>query len=88
MEVFTLEALDLRRFKSSPFVAKLLRTASYVFVKDDRLGKPSLTPRYSGPFRVISRDWDNNTFLIDSGRKEDRVSLSRLKAASMPEGTA
>ena len=82
---FTPETLDLRHFRASPFIAKTLRTASYVYVRDDRLGKPTLSPKYTGPFRVISRDWCNNTFLLDLGKKQDAVSLSRLKVASLPE---
>ena len=50
----------------------------------DRLGKPGLTPRYTGPFKVIRTDWEQNTFRVSLGRKEDTVSLSRLKAASNP----
>ena len=80
---FTPQSLDLRRFKISPFIAKELRTAEYVYVRDDRLGKPSLAPKYSGPFKVLAKEWDNHTFLLDLGKKEDVVSLSRLKAASL-----
>ena len=36
---FSPEALDLRKFKASPFVTKALRTAKFVFVRDDRIGK-------------------------------------------------
>ena len=85
---FSPESLDLRRVKASPFIAGSLRTARHVFVRDDRLGKPSLAPRYAGPFKVIKRDWDNNIFLLDVGGKEDKVSLSRLKAAVLPENAA
>ena len=80
----TPRAQDLTKFKTSPFIAKSLRTAEFIFVRDDRLGKPSLAPRYMGPYRVVRRDWDSNTIVIDLGKKEDRVSLSRLKAASVP----
>ena len=76
--------LDLTKFKSSPFIAKALRTAKYVYVRDDRLSKPSLAPRYTGPFRVIEKDWMNSTFWLNLGKKEDNVSLARLKAASVP----
>ena len=82
---FSPETLDLRRFKVSPFIAGSLRTASHVFVRDDRLGKPSLAAKYTGPYEVKNRDWANNTFLLDLGGKEDKVSLSRLKAAVMAE---
>ena len=81
------QTLDLRKFKTSPFVANTLRTARFVYVRDDRLGKPSLAPRYSGPFKVKSKNWDNNTFVLDLGRKDDTVSLSRLKAASVLQET-
>ena len=64
---------------------KSLRTAEHVYVRDGRLGKASLEPKYTGPFRVIRKDLDNNTFLLDMGKKEDAVSLSRLKAASVQE---
>ena len=73
---FSPKVLDLGRFKSSPFIAKSLRTAQFVYVRDDRLGKLSLAPKYTGPFKVLKKDWDNNTFLLDLGKKEDVVSLS------------
>ena len=41
---FSPNTLDLRKFKSSPFIATALWTAKFVFVRDDRLGKPSLAP--------------------------------------------
>ena len=84
VQSYTPHALDLSKFKTSPFIAKTLRTAKFVFVRDDRVSKPSLAPRYTGPFRVIGRNWDSNTFLVDLGKKHDSVALSRLKAASVP----
>ena len=74
---------DLRKFKESPFVAKSLRMASFVYIRDDRLGKPSLAPRYTEPYKVLEKDWGNNTFLVDVGSRQDTVSLSRLKAATV-----
>ena len=82
---FSPETLDLRRFKASLFVAKSSRTATFVYVRDDRLGKPSLAPRYVGPYRVVKKNWENNTFLVDLRHREDVVSLTRLKAATIPE---
>ena len=82
---FTLDALDSSRFKISPFVAKSLRLARFVYIRDDKLGKASLAPKYLGPFKVLSKDWGNNTFRVDMGKKEDSISLARLKAASVPE---
>ena len=82
---FSPRSLDLRKFKDSPFVAGTLRTAQFVFVRDDRLAKPDLAPRYTGPFKVLKKQWDNNTFVLDLGQREDTVSISRLKAASVPQ---
>ena len=80
---FSPETLDLRRFKDSPFIANSLRTAKFVFVRDDRLGESGLSPRYSGPYQVKAKDWGNNTFTLDTGRREDTVSIARLKAAAV-----
>ena len=82
---FSLKTLDLRRFKESPFITNTLRTAKYVYVRDDRLGKPSLAARYTGPFKVIQRNWEKNIFLLEVGKKQDAVSLARLKAAFVPD---
>ena len=84
MGAFLPQMLDLRRFRESPFVAKSLRTALFVFVRDDRLGKQSLEPKYTGPYRVKEKDWGNNTFTLDIGNRDDVVSVARLKAANMP----
>ena len=85
VEVFLPKRLDLRRFKESPLLASTLRTAEYVYVWDDTLGKPGLAAKYTGPFRVLKRDWDNHTFLLEMGKKEETISLSRLKAAFVPK---
>ena len=42
---FSPESLELRLFQSSPFIVKTLRTVEYAYVRDDRLGKPSLAPK-------------------------------------------
>ena len=84
---FTPETLDSRRFKSSPFVPKSLRLEKFIYIRDDRLGKASLVPKYLGPFKVISKDWESNTFRVDLGKREDSISLARLKAASIQEET-
>ena len=82
---FSPRTLDLRKFKDSPFVAKTLRTAKFAYVHDDRLAKPTLAPKYLGPFPVKEKLWQNNTFVVDLGQKTDTVSISRLKAASVPQ---
>ena len=85
---YSLESLDLGWFKASPFVAKSLRTAEYVYVRDDRLGKPSLAPRYIGPYKVREKNWSNNTFLLEIGARQDVVALARLKVATItPEAS-
>ena len=48
---FSPESLELRRFRSLQFVAKPLRTADFVYVRDDRLGKPSLAPQIHRPLQ-------------------------------------
>ena len=85
MDKFSPTTLDLQRFKESPFIAKTLRTAKYVFIRDDRLGKPGLAPRYTGPFRVLQKDWNSSVIRVDLGKKQDTVALSHLKAAFVPE---
>ena len=75
-------SLDKGKFRNAPFVAKDLRTCKYVFLRDDRFAKPPLAPRYLGPFQVLQRHWDNNTFVIRMGGRQEVVSLSRLKASA------
>ena len=82
---FTPDTLDTSRFRATPFVAKSLRLAKFVYIREDKLGMSSLAPRYVGPFKVIRKDWDRNTFRVDMGKREDNISLARLKAASLPE---
>ena len=81
---FTPETLNLQKFKETPFIAKSLRTVRFVYVRDDRLGKPSLAPRYAGPFPVKSRNWENGTFTLELGDREDKVAITRLKSATVP----
>ena len=54
-----------------------------MYLRDDTLAKSPLAPRYSGPYQVLGKSWDNNTFTIQMGRKREVVSLGRLKAASV-----
>ena len=79
---FTPASLNRGKFKSSPFVPKSLRSADYVFVKDSSLAKSALQPRYSGPYQVLSRDWDRSVFKLKLSKGIDNVSIERLKAAT------
>ena len=50
--------------------------AEYVFVRRDG-ARPSLTPLYDGPYRVVRHS--NTYFRLAIGDKEDSISVSRLK---------
>ena len=57
------------------FVPTSLQTCPLVFVRDDRV-KPSLTPSYLGPYKVISRDFERGVFVLDMGDKANTVSIN------------
>ncbi|KAG4079634.1 hypothetical protein HA402_010414 [Bradysia odoriphaga] len=59
-------------------IPKELSTCSHVFVRIDRV-KPSLNPRYDGPFRVVKRL--RKGYLLDMNGRNDTVSIDRLKPA-------
>ena len=80
---YTPIVLNMKKFKQTPFIPATLRKAKFVFIRDDTLAKKPLVPRYSGPFKVLHKDWHNYTFLLNMGHKQDTVSASRLKAASL-----
>ena len=48
-----------------PFIPKTLRNAEFVFIRDDSRGKSSLAPVYRGPFKVLARNFENDTFVVD-----------------------
>ena len=60
------------------YVPELLRTCQYVFTRTDAV-KPSLSPAYKGPYRVIQRG--EKTFQIQLENKLDWISIDRLKPA-------
>jgi cleavage and polyadenylation specificity factor subunit 1 len=60
------------------FIQKNLNDCSHVFLRDDTT-KPSLDPRYKGPFEVIQRN--DKFFKIIVKNKEETVSIDRLKPA-------
>ena len=74
--------LDSQRFKHSPFVSADLKKCQFVYLRDDTLAKAPLAPRYSGPFKILDKNWGNNTFTIQVDDRREVVSLGRLKAAA------
>lgn len=73
-----------RNSKVKTFVHGDLKTCGHVFLRDDSVRKP-LTPPYSGPYRVITREEKTFTVQLPSGPKT--VSIDRLKAAHLLEET-
>ena len=57
---------------------KDLRTATHVFLRDDRI-KPTLCPPYTGPYEVLDRH--DNTFQLRLGSTDKWCSIERLKPA-------
>ena len=53
-----------------------LVTTKFVFVRDDTV-KPTLAPRYRGPYLVV--DKQSKYFRLQIGSKQDSVSVDRLK---------
>ena len=78
---FTPKVLDRAKFLHTPFVAKSLRTAKFVFVRDDTLAKRPLKPRYFGPHKVVTRQWEKGTFELETAKGTDHFAIGRLKPA-------
>ena len=72
--------VDGKKFWQSPFISKQLSTAEFVFVRDDTLAKSALALRYSGPYRVLARNWEKGVLRLKLST-EDNASMARLKAA-------
>lgn len=62
------------------FVSKDLTTASHVFIRREGI-RPSLTPPYDGPFKVLSRT--DKTVTIDRNGRQEVVTIDRAKPAYM-----
>lgn len=60
------------------YIPKALSTCTHVFVRIDRV-KPSLHPRYDGPFEVVKRL--RKGYILNINGKNDTVSIDRLKPA-------
>ena len=67
--------------RDTTFIPTDIRTADYVYVRVDTLAKGPLSPQYTGPYRVISKNWEGSTFTLDMGRTNKSVSIDRLKPA-------
>ena len=74
--------LDMSKYRHSPFISSGLRNCEFVYLCNDSLAKPPLASRYSGPFKVVKRNWKNNTFDITVSDRQETVFLGRLKAAT------
>jgi hypothetical protein len=61
-----------------------LSTAKMVFVKNDGPRKP-LAPLYNGPYLVLERH--PKYFIVQMGEKQDKVTVSRLQPAAVPDDT-
>lgn len=81
---------ELSKLKSAPTNTHLkstyqtfslpdLETANYVWIRIDAVSPP-LTPKYSGPFKVLERNATHFKVLLPDG-KEDTVNRSRIKPA-------
>ena len=60
-----------------PFVSRDLRNASHVWIKN--VSTTSLSPRYSGPFRLMKIE--NNVAFVQINDTEQTISLARVKPA-------
>ena len=66
------------RYPADSGPPQALRHSEYVYLRRDA-AKPSLSPPYEGPFKVLERR--DKTFIIVMGEKQETVSLDRLKPA-------
>jgi len=64
------------RSTTPPRVPAALMKSKFVFVREDTV-KPTLAPRYRGPYLVVSRQ--SKYFRLQIGAKQDSVSVDRLK---------
>lgn len=80
--VQTMQALNPTATSShgnrNTFVTPSLSTCTHVFLRSDKVNRP-LTPPYTGPHLVISRDSKN--FIIEINGKSKTVSIDRIKPA-------
>ena len=82
IDAFTPATVNQRKFNQSPFIPPNIRNADYLFIRVDNLAKPVLAQHYTGPFRVLEKNFKESRFAVQLGRGVDKISLSRLKAAT------
>ena len=63
-----------------PFLHQGLEDCTHVWMRSRPI-KPALSPPYVGPFKVISRNKENHTFVIEVDKTQKTVSIDRLKPA-------
>jgi cleavage and polyadenylation specificity factor subunit 1 len=66
-----------RIHKVKSYVPNALRSAEYVWLKEDQPAK--LSDRYSGPYKVLDRD--EKTMTVSFHGRSERLSIDRLKPA-------
>ena len=72
---------NVHKCKINSFIPSSLKTAEYVFVRDDTKARNALHSPYMGPFKVLSKDFERNTFSLQLSAGPDSVAISRLKPA-------
>ena len=68
----------VQKSNNNTFVPKQLTTCEFVLLRKSGIIK-TLEKPYDGPFKVISRNFENNTFEIDLNGTVKRISMSNLK---------
>ena len=66
-----------------PALMKEIRAADFVYIRSDTLARPPLAPLYSGPFEVVGKH--DSHFEIKIGEKVEKINVSRLKPACLPD---
>ena len=83
VDKFTPKTLDRSKFKFKPFIPSALKDGPMVFIRIDSINKGPLGPRYSGPHRVLHRNFDRGIFVVNTPNGEDSISIDRLKTANV-----
>ena len=81
--VFNLDdvALPQRDFKrNDAYIPEALKTCTHVWLRKSGL-QPSLSRPYSGPFKVISRNFDSNSLTVCFKGMLETVAMERVKPA-------